>query len=72
MPLQGSLPAPQAFVRHQHKRSQPGDLLTTASQYFMDETSKSSPASAALPAAPVEPGPDGQAKPLQQCVACFT
>ena len=65
--LQSSVPGAPSFSRHQHKRSQPGDLLTTTSQFFMDDAAaKSRPASAAVPAVPVQPSSDAQAAPLTQ------
>ena len=65
--MQGPVVGGQAFVRHQHKRSQPGDLLTTANQYFTENAAKSRPASAAVPAAPAQAVTDTQSAPLKQC-----
>lgn len=67
--MQGPVVGGQAFVRHQHKRSQPGDLLTTANQYFTDNAAKSRPASAAVPAAPAQAVADTQTAPMKQCAA---
>ena len=69
--LQSAAPGAPGFSRHQHKRSQPGDLLTTTSQFFVDAAAKSRPASAAVPAVPVQPSHDAQAAPLKQ-YASFT
>ena len=66
MPSQGSAQPARGAPPHQHKRSQPGDLLTTASQYFMDDADRSRPASAAVPAVPAQPGSDAQPEPLDQ------
>ena len=65
--LQSSAPGAPNFSRHQHKRSQPGDLLTTANHFFVDDAdAKIRPASAAVPAVPVQPSHDAQAAPLKQ------
>ena len=65
VPPQGSAQSARGAPPHQHKRSQPGDLLTTASQYFMDDADRSRPASAALPAAPAQPSSIEQREPAQ-------
>ena len=66
MPSQGAAQSAGGTAPHQHKRSQPGELLTTASQFFMDDADRSRPASAALPTAPAQPGPDAQPEPSER------